>query len=131
MGLIFPLNLYIDRGYGSRFATYWFISNLFTDPDKETLEQRKYFGDLIAEDLRRFKPKVYIAQHYYFKKDGEEQIFDLQKVFEASSNFKKEFSKYEAVDYIKVKRPHMISVAPKDHLGQDFIEYDIYVRTDD
>jgi hypothetical protein len=137
MGHIFPINLYIERTFGSRFAAFWFISNLVTNRTEKSktpethLAQRQYFSNLIAQDLRKFQTKLFIAQRIYYRLNGKEHVFDFIDAFSVTPLFAKEFSKYTKVETFRLPRESLIYVTPKDFIGQDFIEYDIYIRHDD
>lgn len=128
MGLIFPLNQYIERPYGSRFASYWFFTGLL-DTGKNDYIQQKY-GNLIAEDLGRYKTKVYVIQRIKVFSGQEGTSDDVTPLSFLSGNpiFKEEWQKYTLAETITFPREGINFVHKKGQNEDPNITMDIYVR---
>lgn len=132
MGYVFPLNLYVDRSYGSRFASYWFLANAITAEETPDIsEQKAYFAHIAGIDLLNYKPKFYALQKYRYKIDNKEYTLDIVKTLSIDPLFKSEIDKYELAETYRYDRKLSNLIANKDSADNTFIEYDIYVRKED
>ncbi len=135
MGAIFPTNIYVNRAYGSRFATFWFVIKLLemeqeSHPDFEYYHAK--YAHLFTDDLRRHKPKVILLQRdilYDDPKAGTQKEANPLALFERNEAFREEWSHYKLAEQAIYPRSSYIFMH-KIRYGKTDVILDVYVRQD-
>lgn len=130
MGLVLPLNLYINRNYGSRFPSYWFLASLRNEGRSEQAQEkyRRHFAHLVGEDFARYEPKVFI--HVRSDLEYKNNKLSLPEYLSASPLFNNQWDQYFLAETLILNRKEERYVSPLDEFGNDEIIYDVFVRKD-
>lgn len=89
--------LYMKREWASRFPSFWFMSGILSDNTtaSELERYRQKYGDMVAEDLARYKPEVILITEYEAFPD---KIFRFVEFFMPVESFREEWVRYERTD---------------------------------
>jgi hypothetical protein len=137
MGFIFPLNQYVERPYGSRFASAWFLSlliDLYVEDPQKAEPHIQFFSKLIADDFREKNTRLVAFQDMSdhpnkesVQDKGADFFLEFPSLFLRSPAFQEVWDDYEFVERVQIKRADFRYIHKAEEYGP-YATFDLYRR---